>query len=97
MLGLPGAQLVGGDRVGERTAGVRVGSSTVFSGESIDAVSAMKWTPQKAIVSAPAAAACRERPERIADKIGHVLDLGHLVVVGQDHGVAPAANARTSP
>ena len=38
------------------------GSSTVFSGDRIDAVSAMKWTPQNAIVSAPAAAAFCDRP-----------------------------------
>ncbi len=26
--------------------------------------------------------------ERVAHEVGHVLDLGHLVVVGEDHGVA---------
>ena len=40
----------------------RSGISTVFSGERIEAVSAMKWTPQKAIASASVAAASRERP-----------------------------------
>ena len=34
--------------------------STVFSGDSTDAVSAMKCTPQKAITSASVAAASRE-------------------------------------
>ena len=48
----------------------------------------MKWTPQKAITSASAAAALRERPSESPTKCGHVLDLGHLVVVGEDHGVA---------
>ena len=38
------------------------GISTVFSGERILAVSAMKWTPQKTIASASVAAAWRERP-----------------------------------
>ena len=38
------------------------GMSTVFSGERTEAVSAMKWTPQKAITSASVAAASRERP-----------------------------------
>ena len=38
------------------------GISTVFSGESTAAVSAMKWTPQKAITEAPEAAAWRESP-----------------------------------
>ena len=40
----------------------RSGIRTVFSGESTDAVSAMKWTPQKAMTDSLAAAAARERP-----------------------------------
>ena len=40
----------------------RSGSSTVFSGEMIAAVSAMKWTPQKTIVEASVFAASRARP-----------------------------------
>ena len=39
----------------------RSGISTVFSGERIEAVSAMKWTPQKAITEASEAAAWRDR------------------------------------
>ena len=35
---------------------------TVFCGDRIDAVSAMKCTPQKAMTSASAAAAWRDRP-----------------------------------
>ena len=66
----------------------RSGSSTVLSGDRIEAVSAMKWTPQKAITSAPVSAAWRESPSESPTKCGHVLDLGHLVVVGEDHGVA---------
>ena len=38
----------------------RSGSSTVFSGERIFAVSAMKWTPQNTITSAFVSAACAE-------------------------------------
>ena len=38
------------------------GISTVFSGQTIAAVSAMKWTPQKTIASASVAAAWRESP-----------------------------------
>ena len=34
--------------------------------------------------------------EGVADVVRDVLDLGHLVVVGQDDGVALAASARTS-
>ena len=40
----------------------RSGISTVLSGDRIEAVSAMKCTPQKAITSASAPAACCERP-----------------------------------
>ena len=36
------------------------GISTVLVGERIDAVSAMKWTPQKAIVACSVRAACCE-------------------------------------
>ena len=89
MLGLPRGQLVGGDRVGQRAAGVEVGDQHASSrGERIDAVSAMKCTPQKTIVSASVAAAWRREAERVADVVGDVLDLGHLVVVGEDHRVA---------
>ena len=48
----------------------------------------MKWTPQKAITSASAAAAWRERPSESPSVVGDVLDLGQLVVVGEDDGVA---------
>ncbi len=40
----------------------RRGSRTVFSGERIDALSAMKWTPQKTITSAGVFAASWESP-----------------------------------
>ena len=40
----------------------RSGISTVFSGERIEAVSAMKWTPQKAIVDGVGIGGLRERP-----------------------------------
>ena len=61
---------------------------TFLPGDRIDAVSAMKWTPQKTITSASVSAASSREPERVAHEVGHVLDLGHLVVVGEDHGVA---------
>src|SRR3954454_6818978 len=44
------------------------GSSTVFSGESTDAVSAMKCTPQNAMTGASVAAACWERPSESPTK-----------------------------
>src|SRR4051795_5133637 len=42
----------------------RSGISTFLAGHRIDAVSAMKCTPQKAITSAPALAACCESPSQ---------------------------------
>ena len=42
--------------------------STVFSGERIAAVSAMKWTPQKTIASASVRAASRESPSESPTK-----------------------------
>ena len=46
----------------------RSGSSTVLSGERIDAVSAMKWTPQKAITSESVSAARRDSPSESPTK-----------------------------
>ena len=64
------------------------GIRTVFSGDRIEAVSAMKWTPQKAITSASVARRLAREPERVAHVVGDVLDLGQLVVVGEDDRVA---------
>ena len=50
----------------------------------------MKCTPANTITSASVAAACCDRPSESPTIVGHVLHLGHLVVVGQDHGVALA-------
>jgi hypothetical protein len=46
----------------------RSGSSTVLPGLRIEAVSAMKWTPQKAITSASVAAALRDSPSESPTK-----------------------------
>ena len=48
----------------------------------------MKWTPQKAITSAVGLRRLAREAERVADEVGHVLELGQLVVVGEDDGVA---------
>ena len=64
------------------------GSGRSSTGERIEAVSAMKCTPQKTIVSPSAARRPAREAERVADEVGDVLDLGQLVVVGEDHRVA---------
>ena len=48
----------------------------------------MKWTPQKAITSASVGGRLAREAERVAEVVGDVLDLGQLVVVGEDHRVA---------
>ena len=65
----------------------RSGRRTVFVGERIAAVSAMKCTPQKTITSAGLGSFARQT-ERIANKVRHVLDFGAFVVVGEDDGIA---------
>ena len=46
----------------------RSGMTTVFEGFTIFAVSAMKWTPQKAMTSASVSAALKERPRESPTK-----------------------------
>ena len=48
----------------------------------------MKCTPQKTIASPSAARRLAREAERVADVVGHVLHLGHLVVVREDHRAA---------
>ena len=87
VLGLPGAQLVGGDRVGERAAGVEVGEQHRLVGRQdrgrlrheVDAAEGDH-------VGLGVGRLAREA-ERVAHEVRHVLHLGHLVVVRQDHGV----------
>ena len=64
------------------------GIRTVLSGERIEAVSAMKCTPQNAIRRPLGGRRAAAEAERVADVVGDVLDLGQLVVVGEDHRVA---------
>ena len=66
----------------------RSGISTVFSGERTEAVSAMKWTPQNSITVGVGLRRLAREAERVADEVGDVLELGQLVVVGEDHRVA---------
>ena len=98
VLRLPRAQLVGGQRIGERAAGVRrPGSARSCPGERIFAVSAMKCTPQKTIVYCGRGRGDPRQRQRVADVVGDVLDLRDLVVVRQDDGVALGrASSRTS-
>ena len=48
----------------------------------------MKCTPQNTMTSASRLRGFARQAERVADEIGDVLDLGPLVVVREDDGVA---------
>ena len=58
------------------------------SGLRILAVSAMKCTPQNTITSAVGVAGGLGQLQGVADEVGEVLDLGLLVVVREQDGVA---------
>ena len=88
VLGLPGAQLVGVDRVGQRAAGVEVGDQDRLLGrEDRGGLGHEVDAAEGDHVGVGRGGLAREA-ERVADEVGDVLDLGHLVVVGEDDGVA---------
>ena len=68
----------------------RSGISTVRSGARMAAVSAMKCTPAEHDHVGVGGGRLLRQAQRVADVVGHVLHLGDLVVVGQDHGVSLA-------
>ncbi len=90
MLGLPLAQLLGGDRIGQRAAGLEVGNQHALVraqdrgrlGHEVDATE----DDQLAV----GGSRLLGEPERVADVVGDVLDLGELVVVREDHRPALA-------
>jgi hypothetical protein len=88
MARLPGPQLLGGDGVGERAARVRVGQQDGLVraedrrrlGHEVDAAEGDHLFRR--------GGGLLREPERVADEVGHLLDLGELVVVGEDDGAA---------
>ncbi len=88
MFGLPAAQLVGGDRVGEAAAGVEVRNQDLLVGREdrgrlgheVDAAE-----DDRLRVGGGGGAG---EAEAVAEVVGDVLDLRQLVVVGEDHRVA---------
>ena len=57
----------------------------------------MKCTPQNTIVDCVGRRGDPGQAERVADVVGDVLDLGQLVVVGEDDGVALAGQLAHLP
>ena len=88
MLGLPGAQLVGVDRVGERAAGVEVGDQHLLLGREDRGGLGHEVDAAEGDHLGVGVGRLAREPERVADEVGDVLDLRQLVVVGEDDRVA---------
>ena len=87
-------ELVGRAAVGERAAGLEIGHHHLARGiQDLRRLGHEVDAAEGDHVGFHLLGGLREL-ERVADEIGEVLDLGFLVVVGQDHGVALALDAR---
>ena len=97
VLRLPLAQLLGRDRRGQRAAGAQIGDQHRLLGrEDLRRLGHEVDAAEDDRLGVGRGRLAREA-ERVADVVGHVLHLGHLVVVGEDHRVALRARARGSP
>ena len=88
--GLPLAQLLGRDAVGQRAAGVRVRDQHALVRAQDRRGLGHEVHAAEGDDRAVGLGGLLGEAERVADVVGHVLDLGPLVVVGQDDGVALA-------
>jgi hypothetical protein len=88
VLGLPGTELARGDRVSQRAAGVRIGQQHGLPGrEDRRRLGHEVHAAERDHVLGGRSGLDRQA-ERVADVMGHVLDLGQLVVVREDHRAA---------
>ncbi len=88
VLGLPGAQLGRGDRVGQRAAGVEVRDQHgLLRAEDRRGLGHEVHAAEDDRLRVGGRRLLREA-QGVADEVGHVLHLGHLVVVREDHGAA---------
>jgi hypothetical protein len=88
MLGLPGAQLGRGDAVGERAARVGVGQQDgLLRAQDRGRLGHEVHAAEGDRLGVGGRGPLREA-ERVADVVGHLLDLGQLVVVGEDDRAA---------
>ena len=89
-----GGELVRRAAVGERAAGLQIGHHDLARGvQDLGRLGHEVDAAEGDHVGFHLLGGLREL-ERVADEVGEVLDLGLLVVVGQDHGVALALDAR---
>jgi hypothetical protein len=90
MLRLPGPQLTGVDRFGKRAAGREVGNQDGLLGR--ENLRCLGHEVNATEHDCPALGTSRfaREPERVAHEVGDVLNLGQLVVVGEDHRLSRA-------
>ena len=88
MLGLPGAELVGVDRLRERAAGTEVGDQHGLVGTEDRRSLGHEVDAAELDHLGVGGRRLPREAERVADEVGHVLELGELVVVGEDDRVA---------
>ena len=88
VLGLPFAQLVGGDRIRERAAGVEVGDQDGLLGREHRRGLGHEVDAAEGDHLGVGGGRLARELQRVAGEVGDLLDLRHLVVVGEDHRVA---------
>ncbi len=93
ILGFPAPKVVRGDRRRERTTGLEVGKQhRLVGGEDRGRLGHEVHAAEQDDVGV-GGCGLAGKTEGVADVVGDVLDLGDLVVVGEDHGVALARRA----
>src|SRR5579875_393306 len=90
MRGLPGAELLRGDRLGERASGIDIGNEhcSVLS-ENRSGLGHEMHAAEDDDLMLAGGSLTRER-KGVTGAICHILDLRALVVVGKDEGIALA-------
>ena len=88
VLGLPGAQLIGVDRLRERAAGAEVRDQHGLLGAEDRGGLGHEVNAAELDHLGIGLRRLAGEAERVADEVGHVLQLRQLIVVGEDDGVA---------
>ena len=93
VLGLPTMQLRSGDRIGQRAAGVEIRDQHALLGAQDRGRLGHEVHAAEHDGLGPGLRRLLGEAQRVADVVGHVLDLGQLIVVGEDDG-APLGGQR---